>query len=117
MPMFKVAWLIGQLTLAGLAPASAQTRAYYGEEAQALQCAAYFSYTSLVLERRGLITQRRAQEGALQATAILGRHVSGTYSQKRKAFVAVLSQLPRAEGDLIEESIRYYTWCSERFLG
>ena len=96
--------------------AQAQQRIYEGLEAQALQCAAYFSYTTYVLERRGLITLRNREEGALNATAILGQHVSGTYEQKRQAFQTVLSRMPDSDNVLIEEAMRYMGWCSERFL-
>jgi hypothetical protein len=112
--------LLGALLCAtqlGLAPAAtASSRIYQGDEAQALQCAAYFSYSAWVLAGRGLFTPRNADEGAIAATNILGRHVGGTYEQKRAAFQVALNRLPSAENDLIAESIRYLGWCREKFL-
>lgn len=101
----------------GLAPgAMAETRVYQGDEAKALQCAAYFSYSAWVLAGRGLFTPRNADEGAIAATNILGRHVSGTYEQKRAAFQVALNRLPPEDNDLIADSIRYLGWCREKFL-
>ena len=98
------------------APAVAQERVYSGTEAQALQCAAYVSYTPLVLERRGLMSARDTQEAAVDATLILGSHVSGTYDQKRRAFEIALSRLPQSENALISEAVRRAGWCKEKFL-
>ena len=97
-------------------PVHAELRVYEGTEAQALKCAAYFSYATYMLETRGLITPRNRQEGVLAATSIIGNHVGGSYEQKRKAFQAVLERLPDSDDTVISDSLRYLTWCSERFL-
>lgn len=118
--MFKSGFIGGALlALASvLAPTggSAEGRVYIGSEAQALRCAAYVSYTPVILERRGLMGERETREGALAATAIIGSHVSGTYEQKRRAFEIALSRLPTSENLLIEESVRLAGWCKEQFL-
>ncbi|MEX0339025.1 MAG: hypothetical protein AB3N11_08310 [Arenibacterium sp.] len=118
--MFKSRFLGGALLAAAgfTSPQSgaSEPRVYSGVEAQALRCAAYVSYTPVVLERRGLMSERETQEGALAATAIIGAHVSGTYEQKRRAFEIALSRLPESENALIEESVRLSGWCKEQFL-
>lgn len=118
--MFKSRFLGGALLAAAVVtlPASgrADMRVYSGTEAQALKCAAYVSYTPMVLERRGLMSERDTREGAMVATAIIGTHVSGTYEQKRRAFEIALSRLPQSENALIEESVRLSGWCKEQFL-
>lgn len=115
--MFKTIAL-GAFALTLLAaPAQAERRVYSGTEAQALQCAAFLSYATYVMERRGLITFRNREEGAIAATRILGRHVGGTFAQKQAAFQAVLNRLPERETALMDDSVRHMTWCTRRFLG
>ena len=113
--MFRAA-LISAVLLAGSLPAGASQRVYEGSEAQALKCAAYFSYTTYVLESRGLLTTRNREEGAVAATTIIGRHVGGSYQQKLAAFQAVLNRLPASDNALISDSLRHLRWCSENFL-
>ncbi len=114
--MFK-RFAICALALGVLAsPAHAERRVYTGSEAQALQCAAFLSYATFVMERRGLISYRNREEGALAATRIMGQHVSGTFAQKQAAFQAVLGRLPKSEDELMDDTVRHMTWCTQRFL-
>ena len=118
--MFKSRFFGGALLVAAgfIFPQTgwAESRVYTGTEAQALRCAAYVSYTPMILERRGLMSERETKEGAIAATAIIGAHVGGTYEQKRRAFEIALSRLPESENALIEESMRVSGWCKEQFL-
>jgi len=107
--------LIG--TLSSPLQADNATRVYSGLEAQALRCAAYFTYSTYVLEQRGLLTWENREEGAKHATEILGRYVGGTYEQKFQAFQTMLRRMPAEDAALIDESLRHLGWCSERFLG
>ena len=119
--MFRLNLMVRILALmaAVTAPVAghSQSRVYSGAEAQALRCAAYFTLTTYMLEQRGLLTFENRQEGALHATAILGRHVGGTYEQKFQAFQTMLRRLPAEDNQLISESLTHLSWCSDRFLG
>ena len=103
--------------LVGLpAAASAEKRVYSGAEAQAIQCAAYYSQTTRVLERRGLVTARDREMAEMAATHILLRHVTGGYDQRVKAVGAALRSLPQEDMAFVAESARYLDWCRLTFL-
>ena len=93
-----------------------ERRVYSGSEAQALKCAAYFSFTANVMEQRGLTSTRNKEAANLAATVILAHHVSGTVDQKMKAYRTILKRMPQSDWALIKDTAKHIDWCEGRFL-
>ena len=97
-------------------PAATEPRSYTGREARALKCAAYFAYTSQVLESQGKLSAQKAIVANKIALNILEHHVGGTFKQKMGAYNVVLQRLPKSEAALIDESSREMDKCTKQFL-
>ena len=104
------------LSILGVDPAVAEPRTYKGSEAQALKCAAYFAYTSQVLESQGKLSTQRAIVANKAALDILEQHVSGTFKQKMGAYRVVVDGLPKSEAALVSEASQNVDSCKKRFL-
>ena len=113
------------LSLALLATAVAATatvslaqdrRVYAGREAQALQCAAYYSYTAHVGEELGLLSTSTADKATRLALYILDTYVGGSDDQKVEAYRVILSRMPQNDKRLFDETMKYIGWCEKTFL-
>ena len=97
-------------------PASAGRGTYSDNEAEAIKCAAYFSYTSHVLSDQGLMTPRHREIATKASYYILRQHVSGPFDRKLAAYEGFLGGLPLKDFKVVEDSVRKLARCEQKFL-
>ena len=68
---------------------SAAQRVYEGEEAAALRCANMMALTGVTLNRAGLMPDQEKDVLVGISILILERHVSGTWTEKKRAMEAM----------------------------
>ena len=78
------AWLAA-IALCVMATAVQAQRTYEGREAAALRCASMFAVTAVVLAETDQFSEVERDVLLFASVAILERHVSGTWRQKRRA--------------------------------
>lgn len=109
--------LVVATAISGLAhPASAGRGTFSNDEAEAIKCAAYFSYTSHVLSDQGLMTTRHREIATKASYYILRQHVSGPFERKLAAYEGFLGGLPLKDYKVVEDSVRQLAWCEQKFL-
>lgn len=104
------------LILAQLLPANAGSRVYDGIEAEALHCAAEFSYTAQALSQRGLMSDHHRDVATRTTQYLLENYVSGSFDDKFGAFEVALARLPVDDLDQVRASVRHLGHCEKQFL-
>lgn len=94
--------------------AHAQTkRVYEGSEAAALRCSNTLALTAVALARAGLISEQEKEIMLGVTVLILERHVSGTWSQKKRALAVMRDR--RSVPDTLEDYRRNAPRCLRQF--
>lgn len=102
------------LCLAVAFPAVAQPqRIYSGEEAAALRCANTLALTAVALARADLMPEPEKDVMLAVTIAILERHVSGTWAQKKRALEVVRDR--RSVPDTLDDYRRNAARCLRQF--
>ncbi len=109
--MRAMAWA---LIFCSALPAFAQTqRIYEGEEAAALRCANTLALTAVALARADMMPQIEKDVMLSVTVAMLERHVSGTWTQKKRALEVMRDR--RSVADTLEDYRRNATTCLLQF--
>lgn len=93
--------------------ASAAQRVYEGEEASALRCANMMAFTGVTLNRAGLMGEDEKDVLIGISVLILERHVSGSWTEKRRAMEAMRDR--RDIDATLEDYQRNAPRCLRRF--
>ena len=80
---------------------AAEPKVYSGEEAGALRCANAMALTAVALSDAGLMTDAEKEVLLRVTVAILDRHVSGSWAQKKAALEVVRDR--RNVGETLED--------------
>lgn len=100
------------LALAGTTATTAQ-RVYEGEEAAAIRCANMMAMTGVTLNQAGLMGEPEKDVLISISVLILERHVSGNWTEKKRAMVAMRDR--RTIEATLEDYQRNAPLCLRRF--
>ena len=106
------AWLAA-IALCVMATAVQAQRTYEGREAAALRCASMFAVTAVVLAETDQFSEVERDVLLFASVAILERHVSGTWRQKRRALDLLIER--RGLEDTVKDYGRNATKCFRQF--
>ena len=99
-----------------ISPGNAGSREYDGKEAEALRCAAAFSYTAQELSRHGLMSDHHRDVANRTTQYLLENYVSGIFDDNFGAFEVALARLPLDDMDQVRASVRQLGQCEKQFL-